>query len=116
MNLGEKLRYLRRDKDLTLEKQSELLGVSLNTVYRWEHNLTRPRANVLRKIAKLYNVSPEWLAEENEESLTGGDAGQAAPRDLDTERHLLRMFRSLPTNERYLVLGYAERICLEKER
>ena len=65
MSLGEKLKSLRIREKKTLKEQSEVFGVSLNTVYRWEHNLAVPRKSALIKMAVHYNVSIGWLLDES---------------------------------------------------
>lgn len=104
MSLGHKLRGLRMKTRRTLFEQSKLLGVSMNSIYRWEHNLTIPRKPTLQKMADFYCVPLDWLlSDESAASLVSGD-------ELD----LLSMFRKLPSISRYKVLGYVERVCIEE--
>jgi len=103
MSLGEKLRNLRLKTRKTLHEQSKILGVSMNSVYRWEHDLTVPRKAMLRTMADHYAVPLDWLLSE----------GSATSRISKTELSLLELFRKLPDNSRYRVLGYVERMCDE---
>ena len=119
MGVGEKLKSLRLKGRRTLKEQSQILGVSLNSVYRWEHDLAAPRKSMLRKIANLYEVPVEWLLQDG----GGGEyirhAGDVLYFDQNIEQQLLRFFRKLIDNEQYKVLGYVERIYIEsvdKER
>ena len=104
MSLGEKLRNLRLKTKKTLHEQSQLLGVSMNSVYRWEHDLAVPRKAMLRTMADYYAVPLDWLLSE----------GAAASLVSDIEQKLLCMFRKLSDNSRYKVLGYVERMCVEE--
>jgi len=61
MSIGEKLKNLRLRTGRTLEEQSEILGVSLTSIYRWEHDLAVPLQAVLIKISVVYNVPIGWL-------------------------------------------------------
>jgi len=36
LNIGENIKYLRREKDITQEQLAEMLGVSYQSVSRWE--------------------------------------------------------------------------------
>jgi len=65
VSIGKNLRILRINSKKTLREQSETFGVSLNTVYRWEHDLAEPRKSTLRKIAAFYGVSLSWLFSED---------------------------------------------------
>jgi transcriptional regulator with XRE-family HTH domain len=103
MTLGEKLRNLRQKDKKTLQEQSLIFGVSMNSIYRWEHDLAVPRKPVLKIMADYYSVSLEWIISEN----------TAASLVSDVEVKLLNMYRRLSDSNRYKVLGYVERICFE---
>ena len=104
MSLGEKLRNLRLKTKKTLTEQSRILKVSMNSVYRWEHDLTVPRLPMLRKMADYYGVPLDWLMLE----------GTSASLVSEVEQDLLGMFRKLPDNNRYKILGYVERMYVEE--
>jgi len=104
VSLGEKLRNLRLKTKRTLYDQSRLFGVSMNSVYRWEHNLAVPRKSMLKTMAEYYAVPFDWLLSE------GADASLVS----DNEQKLLFMYRKLSDNNRYRVLGYVERMCVEE--
>lgn len=112
MSVGKRLRTLRQKTKRTLKEQSELFGVSLNSVYRWEHDLALPKKSLLRKIADFYDVPFEWLlhgsvSEEAAEEIINSSDGN------NIEKQLLRMFRNMSTNNRYKILGYVERLCIQ---
>lgn len=104
MNLGEKLKSLRVKTSKTLHEQSKLFGVSMNTVYRWEHNLAVPRRAKLKKIADYYQVPIEWLLSDN----------SSAALVSETEQKLLGMFRKLSDKNQFKTLGYVEHMCIEQ--
>jgi len=104
MSLGEKLRNLRLKTRKTLTEQSRILKVSMNSVYRWEHDLTVPRLPMLRKMADYYGVPLDWLMLE----------GTSASLVSEVEQDLLGMFRKLPDTNRYKILGYVERMYVEE--
>jgi len=104
MSLGEKLRSLRLKTKKTLSEQSKLLRVSMNSIYRWEHDLTIPRQPMLKRMADYYGVPFDWLLME------GTSASLVSEAELD----LLGMFRKLPDNNRYKILGYVERMYVEE--
>ncbi|MBO6853010.1 MAG: helix-turn-helix transcriptional regulator [Marivivens sp.] len=60
-------------------KQSELaaqLGVKVETLIAWEHDLKEPRANRLQMLSGMLGVSLSWL-------LTGEGDGPSEPGDAD---------------------------------
>lgn len=60
-HFSNNLRRLRLEKRLTQEQISNLLGVSVQTVSRWECNNTFPDILLLPEIAKLYGVTIDDL-------------------------------------------------------
>ncbi len=57
------LRQHRRDRDLTQEDLSELLGISQATISNWELGLTRPRRKspAARKLEGIFGVPADAL-------------------------------------------------------
>ena len=111
MNIAERLRELRIKMKKTLQEQSEICGVSANSIYRWEHGLAVPRKSSLRKLAEYYNVSMDWLIQ----GITENDNGESGcePTDCTCEQQLLKMYRKLSENYKYKILGYLERVYVE---
>ena len=113
MSVGEKLRNLRKKAKRTLKEQSDIFGVSLNTVYRWEHDLAFPKKQMLEKIAAHYEAPLEWLflgSYAQEEGIF--DNGALLVED-SMEQQLVRMCRKLSEKNKYKILGYVERIYVE---
>ena len=61
MKLIQTIKMLRKQKGFTQERLSELLGVSLMTVRRWEWGSTSPNSNMLLKLAEVFEIAPEEL-------------------------------------------------------
>ncbi|MDR2590051.1 MAG: helix-turn-helix domain-containing protein [Oscillospiraceae bacterium] len=104
MTLGEKLKNLRLKTKMTLSEQGKIFKVSSNSIYRWEHDMAVPRKPVIKIISDFYGVPMEWLL-----SQTSGSS-----LINETEQNLLIMFRRLQDTNRYKVLGYVERMCVEE--
>ena len=58
---GENLKTLRRQKNLTQEKLAEFLGISFQTVSKWERGDTYPDITMLPEIAGFFKVSVDEL-------------------------------------------------------
>ena len=115
MNIGERLRKLRINAKLSLKEMGAIFNVALNTIYRWEHNLCLPRKKILKHIAEYYDVSFGWLINGNSETDdTDGETCDLNP-ESGVDRKILKMLRKLSTVEKYRILGYIERICVENE-
>jgi transcriptional regulator with XRE-family HTH domain len=121
MGIGEKLKNLRISSKKTLKDESAIFNVSINTIYRWEHELTVPRKSSLIKIAAYYNVPPEWLFSDSDSS--DSDVKKNTRCDFcilnpespynNMEQQLIKMFRNMRDNNKYKTLGYLERIYVE---
>lgn len=60
--MGEKkYRQARNDAGIKPERAAVQLGVSLHTLYNWERGDTKPDANNIRDMARLYGVSADYL-------------------------------------------------------
>ncbi len=61
MNIGEKLIKLRKEKNISQEKLSEMIGVTRQTLSNWESNITSPDLKQTKKISEIFNVSLDEL-------------------------------------------------------
>ena len=58
---GKNIRSLRKGKNLTQEQFAEKLGVSFQSVSRWENCVTYPDVEMIPLIARFFNVSTDYL-------------------------------------------------------
>ena len=58
---GENLKNLRKEKNLTQEKLADFLGVSFQTVSKWERGDTYPDITMLPEIAGFFKISVDDL-------------------------------------------------------
>ena len=65
MNLGIKLRNLRKTTGYTQEELAESLGVSFRTISKWENNVSMPDISMLPIIADCFHVSIDELLDYN---------------------------------------------------
>lgn len=61
MSLGEKLLDLRKKAGLSQEDVADKLGVSRQTVSKWETDQTVPELNKANLLSQLYNISYDYL-------------------------------------------------------
>ena len=66
MNLGEKIKKLRTEKNLTQEDFADKLYVTRTAVSKWETNNGYPSIDILKSIANLFNITiDELLSDED---------------------------------------------------
>ena len=61
MNVGEKLIKLRKERNISQEKLSEMIGVTRQTLSNWESNITSPNLQDTEKICKIFTISIDEL-------------------------------------------------------
>ncbi len=64
MTTGEKLAMLRKRKNITQEQLAEILGVSRQSVSRWEMDQAFPETEKLIRLAGLFSCSIDFLLSE----------------------------------------------------
>lgn len=63
MNLGNSLFHARKKSGLSQEEAAEKIGVSRQTVSKWETNETLPDIRQAKKLSVLYNITLDELIE-----------------------------------------------------
>lgn len=61
MTMGERLQAERKSAKITLEKISENIGISYQAYRKIEKGLCNPSCDTLIAIAKLYNLSTDYI-------------------------------------------------------
>ncbi|WP_202708803.1 helix-turn-helix domain-containing protein [Sporosalibacterium faouarense] len=67
MEFGERISQLRKEKSMTQEELSKLLGVSRGAIGMYEIDKRDPDTNTLKKISNIFNVSVDYLLGKNNE-------------------------------------------------
>ena len=61
LNIGNRIKELRRSKEITQEEFADYLGVSYQSVSRWENGVCYPDMELLPIIADFFNVTVDYL-------------------------------------------------------
>ena len=70
MTLGDKLSKLRKENNCTQEQLADVLGVSRQSVSKWESNITYPETDKLVRISKFFHCTTDYLLLEEEKPVT----------------------------------------------
>ncbi len=65
MTLGEKLAKARKEKNITQEQLADNLGVSRQSISKWESDAAYPETDKLIRMSKLFDCSLDYLLKEN---------------------------------------------------
>lgn len=70
MSIGQKIKHLRFKKNLEQNELAELIGMSSEMVSLYERNKNIPSPKAIKKIAKVFEVTPDYFLQENTEEIT----------------------------------------------
>lgn len=96
MTLGEKIAGLRKENNYTQEQLADLLGVSRQSVSKWESDVVYPETEKLVRMGDLFHCSMDYLLKEEctdpsgqtaqRRSLSFGEIREALCRERKSER------------------------------
>lgn len=61
INFSSNLETIRKSKKISQEELAELIGVSRQTIYKWEAGICLPNLNKIEKLLEVLNVSIEKI-------------------------------------------------------
>ena len=65
MTLGDKLSKLRKENNYTQEQLADILGVSRQSISKWESNISYPETDKLIRVSELFNCSLDYLLKDD---------------------------------------------------
>ena len=104
MKLNEKIIYLRKKAGMSQIDLADELGVSRQTVSKWETGESNPEITKLPQLAKTFDVTVDWLLSE-EEPVTQKEAS-SAPKQTASGQHYPEWLNRLPKVTLPLVKKY----------
>ena len=102
--IGNNIRILRRERDLSQRALAEALNVSQGAVSQWEVGLTTPDTMQLVAVAKFFNVSIESLIFDEADMIR--QEMKKEPALSAVEAKLVTDFRNLTREGKERVLDY----------
>jgi transcriptional regulator with XRE-family HTH domain len=85
MTLGEKIKYVRKRRKMSQAELAEAVNVYQKNISRYENDSTIPSAITLRNIAKILEVSADFLLSENSEEINLED-GELQEKFIELQR------------------------------
>ena len=99
MTIGEKLSHLRKENNYTQEQLADLLGVSRQSISKWESNLAYPETEKIIRLSQIYHCSTDYLLNndrETDEKQTDNNTITFSFRKLHYERKSKTMIHGVP--------------------
>lgn len=102
MSVGQRISQKRKERGLSQEALGEALGVSRQSVYKWESDSSLPEIDKLIALSRLFGVTIGWLlgVEESAESREGDPAQPTEAGSAELTETQLKMVEEIV--DRYL--------------
>ena len=98
--MAQRIKDLRKEKNLTLEQVADIVGVGKSTVRKWETGMiANMKRDKIASLAKALGTTPEYLM--------GWEEKKSSPSELqltEGEKALLDLFKRVPEDKQQLVL------------
>ncbi|HOJ92361.1 MAG TPA: helix-turn-helix transcriptional regulator [Dictyoglomaceae bacterium] len=95
MNVGNRIRELRKNKNLKLEDLANMTGLSLSYISLVERGLKHPSLKALEKIADAFNVPTSFLFTEDKEENLEAFLRTNTNLDDDERKMIIQLINSL---------------------
>ena len=79
MTLGEKIAKQRKELNYTQEQLAEILGVSRQSISKWESDIAYPETDKLLKMGRLFDCSMDYLLKDEITDKNGCPTAEAIP-------------------------------------
>jgi transcriptional regulator with XRE-family HTH domain len=89
-NLGQKIKQLRNERDLSLERLAQNINVAKSMLWKYEKDQATPSADIIKRIAAFFGVSTDYLLFDNTEKENISKI---------TDKQLLRQFEEVDKME-----------------
>lgn len=93
MNTGDKLAKLRKENNYTQEQLAEILGVSRQSISKWESGIMYPETDKLIRMSELFDCSLDYLLKDSEEEKNKEETAPEEKEDAQTPSLLSGLFR-----------------------
>lgn len=105
MRFCEKLKLLRKERDMNITEFATLLGTSKQVISRYERGENTPKITTVANYAKILNVSLEYLMNDNITDRNGSnEKNPSVTISSEGEQALLDLFRQIPEYKQQIVL------------
>ena len=84
MNLGDKIKELRKSKGITQEQLADMLVVSSQAVSKWETGVANPDLALIPDLAKVFEVSTDELLGVDSKGKSENNEKKLLIQDLNT--------------------------------
>ncbi|MBO5158463.1 MAG: helix-turn-helix domain-containing protein [Lachnospiraceae bacterium] len=85
MTLGEKIAIQRKELNYTQEQLADILGVSRQSISKWESDIAYPETEKLIELGKIFECSMDYLLKDEVAEKTGASVSESYFTEKVTE-------------------------------
>ena len=89
MTLGEKIARQRKELNYTQEQLADILGVSRQSISKWESDIAYPETDKLIELGKLFDCSMDYLLKEEVTEKSGAQTSDFAEKIKEISRNVM---------------------------
>lgn len=113
MTIGERVRLIRNEADLSMAAFGERIGVGASSVNKWEKGENNPSERTLKLICSEFHVNYAWITEETGEiySQVGNTLLEMLVEEYkltDLDRSIMEMYLKLTDDQRSGIRAFVQ--------
>ena len=89
MTLGEKIARQRKELNYTQEQLADILGVSRQSISKWESDIAYPETGKLIELGKLFDCSMDYLLKEEVTEKSGAQTSDFTEKIKEISRNVM---------------------------
>jgi transcriptional regulator with XRE-family HTH domain len=89
MTLGEKIARQRKELNYTQEQLADILGVSRQSISKWESDIAYPETDKLIELRKLFDCSMDYLVKEEVTEKSGAQTSDFTEKIKEISRNVM---------------------------
>ena len=89
MTLGEKIARQRKELNYTQEQLADILGVSRQSISKWESDIAYPETDKLIGLGKLFDCSMDYLLKEEVTEKSGAQTSDFTEKIKEISRNVM---------------------------
>lgn len=100
--MGSRIKQVRKEKDMKQYELAEAIGVNFTAISLYESDKREPRRDILEKIARVTNVSVDYLYGLSEHKTLDKDKSDKVSKEVTD---LMEKINKLPPEKRQAILN-----------
>ena len=89
MTLGEKIARQRKELNYTQEQLADILGVSRQSISKWDSDIAYPETDKLIELGKLFDCSMDYLLKEEVTEKSGAQTSDFTEKIKEISRNVM---------------------------